>query len=100
VLGGVVVEREQLVQVVGDLGNGLAELGVVGQLERDGSAAGAVAVLCTVALRRSVAPDVRRGRRPSIGALVAGIASGHHEHLWSRHPGHATVSRERDRRGT
>jgi len=33
VLGGVVVERQQLVQVVGDLGDGLAELGSVGGLE-------------------------------------------------------------------
>jgi len=31
--GRVVVERQQLVQVVGDLGDGLAELGAVGGLE-------------------------------------------------------------------
>ena len=32
-LGGVVVEREQMVQVVGDLRGGLGELGAVGSLE-------------------------------------------------------------------
>src|SRR5256714_13874892 len=39
VLGGEVVEGEQLVEVVGDLRDRLAELGAVGQLEsRDGAA--------------------------------------------------------------
>src|SRR6266571_3348079 len=45
VLGGEVVERQQLVDVVGDLGDGLAELGAVGQLERRHGAAGVLAVL-------------------------------------------------------
>jgi hypothetical protein len=45
VLAREVVEGEQLVEVVGDLRDGLAELGAVGELERGDSAAGVVAVL-------------------------------------------------------
>jgi hypothetical protein len=45
VLGRVVVEREQLAQVVGDLGDGFGELGAVGELERGHGAAGVIAVL-------------------------------------------------------
>jgi hypothetical protein len=44
VFGGVVVEREQLVEVVGDLRDGFGELGAVGELERGDGAAGAGAV--------------------------------------------------------
>jgi len=45
VLGGEVVEREQFVEIVGDLRDSLAELGPVSQLERRDAAAGVVAVL-------------------------------------------------------
>ena len=45
VFGGEVVERQQLVQVIGDLRDGLAELGAVGELERRDRAAGVLAVL-------------------------------------------------------
>jgi len=45
VLGREVVEREQLVQVVGDLSDGLWELGAVGQLERGDGTSGVLAVL-------------------------------------------------------
>jgi len=38
VLGRVVVEAEQLVQIIGDLVDGLAELGAVREFERGGSA--------------------------------------------------------------
>jgi hypothetical protein len=45
VLGGVVVEREQLVQVARDLRGGLGELGAVDGLERLGRGTGVVLVL-------------------------------------------------------
>jgi hypothetical protein len=45
VLGRVVVEPQQLVQIVGDLGDGLGEFGAVGQLKRGDGTAGVVAVL-------------------------------------------------------
>jgi hypothetical protein len=44
VFGGVVVEREQLVEVVGELGCGLGELRPVGGLERPGGVQGVPAV--------------------------------------------------------
>jgi hypothetical protein len=40
VLGRVVVEGEQLVEIVDDLRDGFAELGAVGQLERGDGTAG------------------------------------------------------------
>jgi hypothetical protein len=43
VLGREVEEREQLVEIVGDLRDGFAELGAVGELERRDRAAGVVA---------------------------------------------------------
>ncbi len=39
VLGGEVVEREQLIHIIGDLGGGFAELGAVGEFYRGGGAA-------------------------------------------------------------
>jgi hypothetical protein len=62
VLGGEVVEREQLVHVVGDLRDGLAELGAVGQLERSDPAAGVLAVLSV--------PDLGQG---TLGTRVSGL---------------------------
>jgi hypothetical protein len=60
VLGRVVVEREQLVQIVGDLRDGLGVFGVVGELERGDGTAGVVAVLGV--------PDLGRGLlRPGVG---------------------------------
>jgi hypothetical protein len=53
VLGGIVVEREQLVEVVGDLADGFAELRAVGQLEPGDRAAGVFTVLGV--------PDLRQG---------------------------------------
>jgi hypothetical protein len=44
VLGRVVVEGEQFVEIVDDLRDGLGELGAVGELERGDGAAGVVAV--------------------------------------------------------
>jgi hypothetical protein len=45
VLGGVVVEREQLVKVIGDLRDGLRELRPVSTLECGGGVQGVAAVL-------------------------------------------------------
>jgi hypothetical protein len=45
VLGREVVEGEQLVEVVDELGDSFGELGAVGELERGDRAAGVVAVL-------------------------------------------------------
>jgi hypothetical protein len=45
VLGGVVVERQELVEVVGDLGDGLGELRSVGQFERGDRASGVFTIL-------------------------------------------------------
>ena len=73
VLGRVVVEGEQLVQVVGDLGDGFGELGAVGQFERGDGASGVVAVICVPdlgqgALGRRVSR--LRQRRQNVGNLV------------------------------
>jgi hypothetical protein len=53
VLGGVVIERQQLVLVVGDLRGGLGELDSVGGLECLDGGAGVRLVLC--------APDLGEG---------------------------------------
>jgi hypothetical protein len=45
VLGGEVVERQQLLHVVGDLRDGLGELRAVGRLERPHGVEGVLAVL-------------------------------------------------------
>src|SRR6266536_3405072 len=91
VLGGEVVEREQLVEIVGDLGDGLAELVAVGQLERGHGAAGVLAVLGV--------PDFGEGLlRPGVGGLgqrgehvadlvePAALLPGGGEHLPQRRP--------------
>jgi hypothetical protein len=62
VLRRIVVEREQLVEIVGDLRDGLAELSTVGQLERRDGAAGVVAVFGV--------PDLGQGLlRAGVGGL-------------------------------
>jgi hypothetical protein len=62
VLGGEVVDREQLLDVIGDLGDGLGELGPVGGLEGLHGGAGVVLVLGV--------PDLgQRLLRPGMGGL-------------------------------
>ena len=63
VLGRVVVERQQLVQIVGDLRDGLAELGPVGCVEGFHRVQGVPAILGVPDLRqRFLRPGVRRLR--------------------------------------
>jgi len=73
VLGGVVVEREQLVQVVGDLGDGLGPFGAVVGFERLGSCAGVVVIGGVVdfceCLVRTWTGRLRQGGK-DIGELV------------------------------
>ena len=62
VLGGVIVEREQLVQIIGDLRGGLRELRAVGGVERLGRLPGVRLVLG--------APDRGQGLlRAGVGGL-------------------------------
>jgi hypothetical protein len=73
VLGGEVVEREQLVEIVGDLRNGLTELRPVRRLERGHRIQGVAAVLGVPDLReRLLRPRMRglRERPKNVGDLV------------------------------
>ncbi len=91
VFGGEVVEREQLVEVVGDLRDGLDELGAVGQLERRHGTAGVVAVLSVPdlgqGLLRARGGGLRQ-RRQHVTDLVepAALLPGGGEHLPQRRP--------------
>jgi hypothetical protein len=72
-LGGEVVEREQLVEIVGDFRDGLAELGAVGQLERRDSAAGVLAVFCVPDLgQRTFGLDAPISVAPPARSLLTG----------------------------
>ena len=86
VLGGVVVEREQLVKVAGDLRDGLGELRPVSSLERPGRGPGVVLVLGAPNLSQGLLrPRMRRlrQRRQHVGGLVepAPALPGLGEHL-------------------
>jgi hypothetical protein len=62
VLSGVVVEREHLVEIIGDLGDGLGELRPVGGLEPSDGVEGVAAVLGV--------PDLGQGLlRPRMGGF-------------------------------
>jgi hypothetical protein len=60
VLGGVVVERQQLVQVVGDLRGRLGELGPVGRVECLGGLPGGFCPRRRPATRHGVSPAMAR----------------------------------------
>jgi hypothetical protein len=63
VLGGVVVKREQLLEIVGDLRGGLGELRPVGGLERPRGVEGVAAVLGVPDLGQGLLrPRMRRFR--------------------------------------
>jgi len=86
VLGRVVVEREELVEVVGDLGDGLGELCAVGEFERGDRATGVVAVLGVPDLRQGLLRAGVRGlrqRSEDVADLVepAALFPARREHL-------------------
>ena len=73
--GGVIVEREQLVEIIGEFGDGLGELRAVGGLEGLDRGAGVVLVLG--------APDLRQGLlRPRVRGF--GSAASTFAVLWNQ----------------
>jgi hypothetical protein len=63
VLGGIVVERQQLVEVVGDLRGGLGELGAVGGLERCDGGEGVLLIFGVPDLGEGLLRSRMRGAR-------------------------------------